>query len=512
MLAKVGSAALWGIDMVGVAVEVNVSSRGFPGFEIVGLAHKSVSESKERVKTAVMNSGYAFPTDKKVIVNLAPADLPKDGSFYDLPIAVAIIALVSNSCVPTDSLFFGELSLDGSLRRVRGALLLSMFAKENGYRKVFVPAESYEESSCVRGVKVLAFSNLREIVGYLKEGKIPKRHKMYESGEVSSREINNPDFYDILGQETAKRALEIAAAGAHNIVMVGPPGAGKTLLGRAFTSILPPLSLVESLEVTKIYSVKGLLSQHEGLIKDRPFRNPHHTISYAAFLGGGIPPRPGEVSLAHRGVLFLDEFSEFPRALIECLRQPLEDGFFQIGRSGGSYKFPCNFTLVAASNPCMCGYYGHPFKTCKCTPPQRERYRQRISGPIYDRIDIHIKVIPVSVDNLTIKTPQILTRNVDNSATIRNRIIKARDRQKNRFLGLSQLVNSEMTNEQVSRSCFLTGDADLLLKRAVVRFGLSARSYFKILKVSRTIADLADCEHLESDHIAEAIQYRTAFT
>ena len=517
MLVKVNSAANYGIKTVGVDVEVNVASKGFPTFDIVGLPDKAVAESKERVKTAIQNSGLDFP-DKKITVNLAPADLPKEGSFYDLPIAVGIISALTGFEVPKKFIFYGELSLDGGLRHTKGSLLISMFAKENGFEGVYMPFDCANEAGIVSEVILYPTRNIESLY----------RHLMGELGviEVFSRKeidfsfeptVNGFDMSEILGQEQAKRALEIAAAGGHNTLLLGPPGGGKTMLAKALPTILPPLSDEEALEVTKIHSAAGVIPPGGSLIRERQCKSPHHTISYAGLIGGGTYPKPGEISLAHRGVLFLDEFAEFPRYVLETLRQPMEDGIISISRSSGSVTFPSRFILIAASNPCPCGYFGHPKKSCSCSEYQIERYRKKISGPILDRIDLHVDVRPVEIADLNINS-QFSNRKVQTSKEIREKVIRARKIQEERFKVENILAqkekyskiftNTEMKNKHLSKYCTLSPEVDNLLKRAVVKFNLSARAYFKIIKVARTIADLSGGEQIGVEDMGEALQYR----
>ncbi len=507
MLQKVLSIASVGLQGIEVEVEVNVADKGFPGFGIVGLASKAVEEAKERVKTAIINTNIEFP-NAKVTINLAPADLPKEGSCYDLPISVGILASIGELILPKEkAYFYGELSLDGGLRHTRGVFLLALLAKEKGIKKIFVPRMSANEASVVSGVGVYPVDNLQNLIKHLNGEKLIDPLKKVETEEILDDIRPEFDFAEILGQEQAKRALEIAAAGGHNIFMMGPPGSGKTMLARAMSGILPNLTEKESLEVTKIYSITGNIPPGGSLIRQRPFRSPHHTTSQVGLIGGGSNPRPGEVSLAHRGVLFLDEFPEFGRSSLEALRQPLEDGLVNISRAAGSVTFPAQFMLVAAANPCPCGYLGDPKKECKCGQFQILNYRKKLSGPIMDRIDIHLTVPAVDVNQL------MVNKNEDNrnekSETIKKRVVEARKIQSERFKDLEHVhSNSDMKNRHLKKFAELTDQANLLLKQAVNKFNLSARVYFRLIKVARTIADLDKSQEIKEQHIAEALQYR----
>lgn len=501
MLAKLTSGTTIGLTALPVAVEVDVASNGLPAFFIVGLADKSVEEAKERVRSALRNSNFEFPA-RRITVNLAPADLPKEKPIFDLAIAVGLMTASSQIEANTAEIFMvGELSLDGSLRYTPGVLALIMLARDLGFKKVFIPQENAAEAKVIDGIAIYAFENLTDIAMYLLGEKemLPIEH---QNLSIADDVVFEADFASIKGQEQAKRAMEIAASGGHNVLLNGTPGAGKTMLARSFPSILPPMSAEETLELTQIYSITGSLSGKKGFITSRPFRAPHHTASYVGIIGGGNSIKPGEVSLAHRGVLFLDELPEFPRQVLEALRQPLEDKQVVVSRASGSVVFPAKFILISAQNPCPCGYFGSTVKECTCMPSQVNRYKKKISGPLLDRIDLHLNVPAVDVEKLSGEAVP------ESSADVRKRVIKAREIQKKRFGKGEILTNSEMTNQLIRKHCVLEADALALLKQAMVKMKLSARSYFRILKLSRTIADLAERENIVVEDIAEALQYR----
>lgn len=503
MIARTYSSSLIGIDAHIVEVEVDITN-GLPTFILVGLPEASVRESRERVKSAVNNSGFSFPDDR-ITVNLAPADIKKEGTGFDLPIAIGILSaayLIPQSMV-SQFLVTGELSLDGEVKPIKGALSIAIAAKERGYRGIILPYDNRREASVVEGILVYPIKHLSEAVGFLKkEIQIEAEHVDIASLFKDNTQ-DDVDFSEVMGQEHVKRALEIAAAGGHNVIMIGPPGAGKTMLARRIPSILPDLTFSEAIETTRIFSVAGMLNKNRWLVTKRPFRSPHHTISDAGLIGGGHIPRPGEVSLAHNGVLFLDELSEFKKHVLEVLRQPLEDNHVTISRAASAITYPAGFMLVAAMNPCPCGYFSDPKHECRCTETQMRIFRSKVSGPLMDRIDIHVEVPPLSHHELRSEP------GISSSATIRTRVAKARRVQSERFDGTKIYCNAQMGNRHIRKYCLIDLSSSTLLETAMDRLGLSARAFNRILKISRTIADLDGKTDIGADHVAEAIQYRS---